>query len=235
LSIDRDEYRPIDAFESMDVAFRSAAQSAFHRRFIARAGACATLRQVEIGTSGGEGKLMNTRTAAAASALLLAAVAGCGHTATGATSAGAGTTTAASGRPAAATSAAAPPVAVTVPDPCKLVSAAEASDMLGANAGTTASNLKGEPGQRTCEYAAGVRILDVAVWPADTAAFARTKAKAKAANGTVQDLTGVGDEAFAIQQSIFVRKGGLAVFLYADGGTPAKLNTLMGTVLTRLG
>lgn len=176
---------------------------------------------------------MNTRTAAAASALLLAAVAGCGHT--GATGAGAGTTTAASGRPAAATSAAAPPAAVTVPDPCKLVSAAEASDMLGADAGTTASNLKGEPGQRTCEYAAGGRILDVAVWPADAAAFARTKAKAKAVGQTVQDLTGVGDEAFTIPQSIFVRKGGLAVFLYADGGTPAKLNTLMGTVLTRLG
>ena len=63
--------------------------------------------------------------------------------------------------------------------------------------------------------------------------------KLRAAAGTVRDVPGVGDSAFAATGALYVRKGQLAVSVYVAGVTPeASLTTalsgLMTTALARM-
>jgi hypothetical protein len=127
------------------------------------------------------------------------------------------------------------PTDVAVPDPCVLVTRAEAAKVIGET-DSSAIAPGGQPGQRSCGYASSAsgKLVAVAVWPSDQAAFDKLKQSA----GTVTAVSGVGESAFAASNALYARKGKLAVSIYvggiADSTVTATLSSLMGTALGRM-
>jgi hypothetical protein len=128
------------------------------------------------------------------------------------------------------------PAGVAVPDPCTLITREEAAKVIG-EADSSAIAPGGQPGERSCGYAstASGKLVTVAVWPTDQAAFDKLRSSA----GTVTAVAGVGDSAFAAPNALYARKGKLAVNVFVAGITPAAtanaaLSGLMATALSRI-
>ena len=125
------------------------------------------------------------------------------------------------------------PSDVKVPDPCTLVTQQEATTALGVATDATAIPAGGGlPGQRSCGYAdsASAKLVQVAVWPADAAAFTALKGQA---GGTAQDVSGLGDAAFLAAGTLYVHKGSLAVSVFAQGlGTDAAAKPVLTSLAT---
>src|SRR5262245_28024323 len=125
---------------------------------------------------------------------------------------------------------------VAVPDPCVLITREDAAKVIG-EADSSALAPGGQPGQRSCGYASSGsgKLVAVAVWPSDQAAFDKLKASA----GTVTAVTGVGESAFSSSNAIYARKGQFAVSVFVVGITPESavpttLSGLVGTALSRM-
>jgi hypothetical protein len=128
------------------------------------------------------------------------------------------------------------PAGVNVPDPCVLITRDEAAKVIGT-ADSSTIQPGGQPGQRSCGYASSAsgKLVSVAVWPSDQAAFD----KLKASGGTVTAVSGLGDAAFSTANALYVHKGQLAVSVFVagitpDSAVPATLSSLMGTALGRM-
>jgi hypothetical protein len=168
--------------------------------------------------------------------LVLCVLTGCsGSTTSNQTSPGAGSseepTTEAVGAEARASA-----TGVAVPDPCALITRDEAAKVIGA-ADSSAIAPGGQPGQRSCGYASSAsgKLVTVAVWPSDQAAFDKLKAN----GGAVTAVSGLGDAAFSTTNALYVHKGQLAVSVFVvgitpDSAVPATLSSLMGTALLRM-
>jgi hypothetical protein len=176
----------------------------------------------------------------AALVLVLCVLTGCSHstTSTGTNNQGSSSVPTATEAPGqeARDGATGGPAGVKVPDPCVLITKDDASKVIGET-DSSAIAPGGQPGQRSCGYSSSAsgKLISVAVWPTDQAAFD----KLKAAAGTTKDVPGVGDSAFSAASALYVRKGQLAVSVYVAGVTPdssqtAALSTLMTTALGRL-
>lgn len=134
------------------------------------------------------------------------------------------------------------PAAASLPDPCVLVTKAEAEKALGQPSDANAIVPATVPGQRSCGYGTSEgKLVSVAVFSVDTAAFDKVRNDAKGTQGvTVTDVAGLGDAAFAVAgAALYVRKGGRALSLFANNiGTPAvtdaALKTLATTALGRM-
>jgi hypothetical protein len=128
------------------------------------------------------------------------------------------------------------PAGVAVPDPCVLITKEDAAKVIGET-DSSAIAPGGQPGQRSCGYANSTsgKLVSVAVWPSDQAAFD----KLKASGGTVTAVSGVGESAFSTTNALYARKGQFAVSVYVvgvtpDSAVPATLSGLMGTALGRM-
>ena len=171
----------------------------------------------------------------AAVVLMLCVLTGCSHSTTDNQASSVPATTQPPGQEA-RNGATGGPANVKVPDPCVLITKEDAAKVIGT-ADSSAIAPGGQPGQRSCGYASSAsgKLVTVAVWPTDQAAFD----KLKAAAGKVTDVPGVGDSAFAATGALYVRKGQLAVSVYVAGVTPESsvttaLSGLMTTALGRL-
>jgi hypothetical protein len=172
--------------------------------------------------------------------LVLCVLTGCsGSTTNNQTSPGAGSSVEPTTEPVGAearASATGGPANVAVPDPCVLITRDEAAKVIGA-ADSSAIAPGGQPGQRSCGYASSAsgKLVTVAVWPSDQAAFD----KLKASGGAVTAVSGLGDAAFSTTNALYVHKGQLAVSVFVvgitpDSAVPAALSSLMGTALGRM-
>lgn len=129
------------------------------------------------------------------------------------------------------------PAGVAVPDPCALITREEAAKVIG-EADSSAIAPGGQPGQRSCGYSnsASGKLVTVAVWPSDQAAFDKLKASG---GTTVTAVSGLGDAAFSTTNAIYVHKGQFAVSVFVigitpDSAVPATLSGLVGTALARM-
>src|SRR5262249_40013990 len=146
--------------------------------------------------------------------LVLCLLTGCsGSTTNNQTAPGDGSTQATTEPPGAESRASATggPAGVAVPDPRVLLTKEGAAEGIGET-DSSAIAPGGQPGQRSCGYAnsASGKLLTVAVWPSDQAAFD----KLKAAGGTVTAVSGLGDAAFSTTNALYVHKGQLAVSVF---------------------
>jgi hypothetical protein len=176
----------------------------------------------------------------AAAMLVLFVLTGCSHSSTGTgtdnqSGPSVSTTTEEVGAESRA-SATGGPAGVAVPDPCALVTKADAAKVIGET-DSSAISPGGQPGQRSCGYAASAsgKLVTVAVFPADQAAFDKLKTTA----GTTTAVSGFGDAAFSTPNALYAHKGQLAVGIYIAGITPdsattTALSTLMATALGRM-
>src|SRR5215203_1424835 len=124
----------------------------------------------------------------------------------------------------------------TAPDPCTLVTRAEAAAALGEPVDDgIRTDSGGLPGQRDCQYfvTGSVRMTGLTVIPGDKALWDRFKSQA----GSTRDLSGLGDEAYAIDNMIYVRSGGFILLfsaLVANGKGDAVVADLAPKALARL-
>jgi hypothetical protein len=121
------------------------------------------------------------------------------------------------------TSAAAAPA--SAPDPCGLVTKEEAAAALGEPVDDgIRTDSGGLPGQRDCQYfvTGSVRMTGLSVIPGDQALWEQFKSQA----GTTRALSGLGDEAFAIDNMIYVRAGNL-IMLFSALSTDGKGNAVV--------
>lgn len=146
----------------------------------------------------------------------------------------AASTPAAPGDGATTTSAAAAPG--STPDPCGLVTKEEAAAALGEPVDDgIRTDSGGLPGQRDCQYfvTGSVRMAGLSVIPGDQALWDSFKSQA----GATRTVSGLGDEAYAIENMIYVRAGNLILLftaLAADGKGDAVVATLAPKALARL-
>ena len=121
------------------------------------------------------------------------------------------------------TSAAAAPA--TAPDPCALVTKEEAAAALGEPVDDgIRTDSGGLPGQRDCQYfvTGSVRMTGLSVIPGDQTLWDNFKSQA----GATRELSGLGDEAFAIDNMIYVRTGNL-IMLFSALSTDGKGNAVV--------
>ena len=125
-------------------------------------------------------------------------------------------------------------------DACALVTKAEAEALLGVSVGEPQPKVVGG-GVATCNYlASGARdSRSVFVWanPRKTADGARTvlentKKDAPTVGTTAREQAGLGDDAFWIDNQLWVRKGKVVVGVWADN--EANTLKLAGQVLKRI-
>jgi hypothetical protein len=190
-----------------------------------------------------------------ATALLVAALAGCSKSATPTTNPTTPAAVAAAASPTATASAAASGAPTTI-DPCQLVTQAEASTLTGASYGPGKLEID-SPASRRCVYGGQTKnVFEVIVAQAATADEAQSEKNALLAQAqgelggqlNLSPVTGVGDQAESINASIggqinasgiYVLKGlvGFALVDEVVGGpapTVAALTTQAQTVVSRL-
>jgi hypothetical protein len=172
----------------------------------------------------------------AAAMLVLFVLTGCSHASTDKQSPPSVSTTTEEVGAESRASATGGPANVSVPDPCVLITKEDAAKVIGET-DSSAIAPGGQPGQRSCGYAATAagKLVTVAVWPSDQAAFDKLKTTA----GTTTNVAGLGDAAFSANDALYVHKGQLAVGIFVAGVTPessttAALSALMSTALARM-
>ena len=172
----------------------------------------------------------------AAAMLVLFVLTGCSHSSTDNQSPPSVSTTTEEVGAESRASATGGPANVSVPDPCVLITKEDATKVIGETDASTISP-GGLPGERSCGYAAGAsgKLVTVAVFPADQAAFDKLKTTA----GTTTAVSGFGDAAFSTSNALYAHKGQLAVGIFVAGVTPdsattTALSTLMTTALGRM-
>jgi len=133
-----------------------------------------------------------------------------------------------------ATSAAAAPA--STPDPCGLVTKEEAAAALGESVDDgIRTDSGGLPGQRDCQYfvTGSLRMTGLSLIPGDEGLWDRFKSQA----GATRALSGLGDEAYAIENMIYVRAGNLILLFTAlanEGKGDAVVAALAPNALARL-
>ena len=171
----------------------------------------------------------------AAAMLVLFVLTGCSHSSTDDQSPPSVSTTTEEVGAESRASATGGPANVSVPDPCVLITKEDAAKVIGET-DSSAIAPGGQPGQRSCGYAATAsgKLVTVAVFPADKTAFDKLKTTA----GTTTAVSGFGDAAFSTSNALYAHKGQLAVGIFVagvpDSATTTALSTLMTTALGRM-
>lgn len=125
-------------------------------------------------------------------------------------------------------------VGTTAPDPCTLVTRAEAADALDSfvNAGIQ-SQRGGLPGQRDCAYfvTGSTTVATVSAVPGDQAKLEQLRDEKNEI--PIKPLKGIGDSAFAADRIVYARKGGVIVFVTITGIRDDKRSVEIATALIK--
>ena len=184
------------------------------------------------GTKGGAASSATAIQATASSTAAVSATAAATAAATSAVATSASAAPSASSAPATATTAAPSAVATSAsagpsdsaakaaPNPCSLVTAADASAALGSSAPTGLHQPAGL--FDACIYAAGAKSVVILVRSIDQATF---DASAKANPGGATPVTGVGSDAYNASQTLLVWQAGTEIGIQVQAGSGDTLTT----------